>query len=173
MPGYVAIPELAIRSNALCAYLHQRRVQTRQNAVAWRRPRLPWCAISPLAVDGEPGTAGTIPALTLPSEVSAERFEQRAALLSLLDRGGRPETQAQQQIRTQAIALTGSSKRGRLQVLSLDDEPASVRDRYGRHRFGQTMLLARRLAEAGVPMVAVHFKRDDDLRWLGHAQQEV
>jgi uncharacterized protein (DUF1501 family) len=32
-----------------------------------------------------------------------------------------------------------------------------VRDRYGRHRFGQALLLARRLAEAGVPMTAVHF----------------
>ena len=32
-----------------------------------------------------------------------------------------------------------------------------MRDRYGRHRFGQALLLARRLAEAGVPMTAVHF----------------
>jgi uncharacterized protein (DUF1501 family) len=89
--------------------------------------------------------------------VTAERFDRRAALLSLLDGGRRPETQTLQEVRSQAIALTGSSSRGRLQVFSLEDEPDSVRDRYGRHRFGQTMLLARRLAEAGVPMVAIHF----------------
>src|SRR5207244_12314955 len=36
-------------------------------------------------------------------------------------------------------------------------EPRNLRERYGMHRFGQTLLLARRLAEAGVPMIAVHF----------------
>ncbi|MBI4602120.1 MAG: DUF1501 domain-containing protein [Planctomycetes bacterium] len=35
--------------------------------------------------------------------------------------------------------------------------PIPVRDRYGRLRSGQTLLLARRLTEAGVPFVAVHF----------------
>lgn len=53
--------------------------------------------------------------------------------------------------------LTGSANRGTLNTFSLEDEPPLLRDRYGRNRFGQTMLLARRLAEAGVPMVAVHF----------------
>src|SRR5262249_43265885 len=32
-------------------------------------------------------------------------------------------------------------------------EPAAVRDRYGRHAFGQSLLLARRLVQAGVPVV--------------------
>ena len=32
-----------------------------------------------------------------------------------------------------------------------------MRERYGRHRFGRALLLARRLAEVGVPMIAVHF----------------
>ena len=36
-----------------------------------------------------------------------------------------------------------------------DDEPATVRDRYGRHRFGQSVLLARRLIEAGVSAVDI------------------
>ena len=53
--------------------------------------------------------------------------------------------------------MTGAASRGKLAAFSLDDEPPKLRDRYGRHRFGQTMLLARRLAEAGVPMVAIHF----------------
>jgi hypothetical protein len=35
-------------------------------------------------------------------------------------------------------------------------EPASVRDRYGRHTFGQSALLARRLVEAGVTFVTVN-----------------
>jgi len=39
------------------------------------------------------------------------------------------------------------------QAFELDREPAAVRDRYGRHMFGQSLLLARRLIESGVPIV--------------------
>ena len=38
-------------------------------------------------------------------------------------------------------------------AFAMDQEPASVRDRYGRHPFGQSLLLARRLVQAGVPVV--------------------
>jgi hypothetical protein len=41
-------------------------------------------------------------------------------------------------------------------------EPSPVRDRYGRHRFGQSVLLARRLVEAGVSLVQVNWTRDRD-----------
>ena len=41
-------------------------------------------------------------------------------------------------------------------------EPASVRDRYGRHIFGQSVLLARRLVEAGVRLVHVNWVRHDN-----------
>ncbi len=40
-------------------------------------------------------------------------------------------------------------------LFDLEQEPAKVRDRYGRTEFGQHCLLARRLIEAGVPMVKV------------------
>jgi hypothetical protein len=39
----------------------------------------------------------------------------------------------------------------------LNAEPASIRDRYGRNRTGQACLLARRLVEAGVPLITVMF----------------
>jgi len=35
----------------------------------------------------------------------------------------------------------------------MNREPAEVRDRYGRHSFGQSLLLARRLVEAGMPII--------------------
>jgi uncharacterized protein (DUF1501 family) len=40
-------------------------------------------------------------------------------------------------------------------AFDLDEEPAGVRDRYGRNQFGQGCLLARRLVERGVPFVEV------------------
>jgi hypothetical protein len=152
LPGYVALPEVAIRSSIEGPYKRAR------NLLRGGGPGFMGAKFAPLGVNGEPGSQDAIPALALPKDVTAERFERRANLLSLLD-GERSvrESQALQDIREQAVLLTGSSNRGRLQVFSLDDEPAKVRDRYGRHRLGQTLLLARRLTEAGVPMVAVHF----------------
>lgn len=38
-------------------------------------------------------------------------------------------------------------------AFAMDQEPTAVRDRYGRHAFGQSLLLARRLVQAGVPVV--------------------
>src|SRR5262249_28048947 len=40
-------------------------------------------------------------------------------------------------------------------AFNLDEEPKALRDRYGRHLFGQGCLLARRLVERGVPFVEV------------------
>lgn len=48
----------------------------------------------------------------------------------------------------------------------LDQEPASVRDRYGRHPLGQNLLLARRMVEAGVRFVTVN-------GWTGQAPHDI
>ena len=45
------------------------------------------------------------------------------------------------------------------QAFELDREPAAVRDRYGRHAFGQSLLLARRLIQAGVSVVQANMGR--------------
>ena len=44
-------------------------------------------------------------------------------------------------------------------AFDLAAEPAAIRDAYGRNSVGQSCLLARRLAEAGVPMISVHYCR--------------
>ena len=41
-------------------------------------------------------------------------------------------------------------------AFDIADEPDVLRDRYGRHTFGQSALLARRLVEAGTPFVTVN-----------------
>ncbi|MCH8148948.1 MAG: DUF1501 domain-containing protein [Planctomycetes bacterium] len=51
-------------------------------------------------------------------------------------------------------------------AFDLGAEPPKLRDRYGRHRSGQACLLARRLVEAGVPLITViwnHSNRGQDL----------
>ena len=47
-------------------------------------------------------------------------------------------------------------------AVQLDQEPARIRDRYGRSPFGQSVLLARRLVEAGVALVQVNWYRGPD-----------
>jgi uncharacterized protein (DUF1501 family) len=39
------------------------------------------------------------------------------------------------------------------EAFRLEREPERVRDRYGRNQFGQSLLLARRLVQAGVPII--------------------
>src|SRR5260370_6628602 len=56
-------------------------------------------------------------------------------------------------------------------AFNLATEPAKVRERYGDHHFGQSCLLARRLVEAGVPLVTVYWKAphiDDLQHWDTH-----
>src|SRR5262249_18800380 len=57
----------------------------------------------------------------------------------------------------------------RLSTFDLDQEPASLRDQYGRTNFGQGCLLARRLVEQGVSFVEVISTGDrNDAGWDTH-----
>jgi len=151
LPGFIAVPEVAVRSSADNKRARQ---LLRGGGAGFLGTRH-----DPLPINGEPGLVDSIPSLALPDDVSAERFERRAVLQSLLDGGAVRSGSAKQFDTTyqQAIALTGSTHRGDAKVFSLDDEPPRVQELYGRHRLGKSLLLARRLAEAGVPMIAIHF----------------
>jgi hypothetical protein len=54
-------------------------------------------------------------------------------------------------------------------ALDLDAEPARVLERYGRDRFGRSVLLGRRLVEAGVRFVQVNWVRHLDPGWDTHS----
>lgn len=113
----------------------------------------------------EPASADfRIPEFTLPAEVSLDRLQSRDNLLDSLNKhraaaqaGGLGQYDAATQ---QAFDLLTSPKaRG---AFSLRDEPDTVRDRYGRTQFGQSVLLARRLVESGVRLVQVNWFRGKD-----------
>jgi len=152
LPGYIAIPELATRSST-GGESKRPRMLLRGGRAGFLGPQF-----DPLPVDGMIGTNAAVPALALPDDVAGERLERRAALLSVLEHCGRPlaNTHAYNELRQQAVALTGGASKNS-QVFSVDSEPPRSRERYGSHPFGRALLLARRLAEAGVPMVAIHF----------------
>ncbi|MBN9118885.1 MAG: DUF1501 domain-containing protein [Planctomycetes bacterium] len=102
--------------------------------------------------------------LDLVKGVTPERMNERRALLGAVDDRPVPDldgtASALDSFQRQALELvTGEKARAALDVAR---EPDKVRDAYGRTPFGQRLLLARRLAEAGVPFVAVRtFDWDD------------
>src|SRR6185369_14316377 len=57
-------------------------------------------------------------------------------------------------------AFTLLNSRGVAQAFDLSQESDRVRDRYGRNIHGQAVLQARRLVEAGVPLVTVFWQND-------------
>jgi uncharacterized protein (DUF1501 family) len=94
--------------------------------------------------------------LDLPVGLSVGDLDNRKGLLAQVDRQragldhSREMTEyASQQKR--ALSMLTASAIGR--AFAIDPEPTRVRERYGRHMFGQSLLLARRLVEAGVPIV--------------------
>jgi hypothetical protein len=116
-----------------------------------------------------------VPEFTLAADVPVHRLADRRDLLRRLDRAvaaaadGEFDRQA-----AQAFDLLGSP-RARA-AFDLGREPPAVRDRYGRHHFGQSCLLARRLVEAGVALVQVNWYRgpeepSDAPCWDSHARE--
>ena len=55
-------------------------------------------------------------------------------------------------------------------AFDLSAEPTVMRERYGRNQVGQSCLLARRLVEAGVPFVNVHWCKTPSGSWDTHGQ---
>jgi hypothetical protein len=88
-----------------------------------------------------------------------ERLPGRRALLDALDRPGPlasdPGALRLDQHQRRALALLASDETRR--AFDISREPERVRDRYGRHKYGQSLLLARRLVEAGVRLVTVYW----------------
>jgi hypothetical protein len=115
----------------------------------------------PLVIPGDKLSARfKLSSLELPSEVSIDRLSSRRMLLGELDRSpegasSNPQVLTHDECSAQAFELLGASQLTR--ATELDREPDRVHERYGRHLFGQGVLLARRLIEAGLPLVTVYW----------------
>jgi uncharacterized protein (DUF1501 family) len=95
--------------------------------------------------------------LSLPAEVPFDRLEDRRHVLESLDRvrraAERPVTDMADHYQRAFELLTGKEV---VAAFDMNAEPLPVRDNYGRHTFGQSALLARRLIEAGATFVTVN-----------------
>jgi uncharacterized protein (DUF1501 family) len=118
-------------------------------------------ACNPFSADGDPNSPGyVVPNLVLPAGVDGPRFEGRRGLLAAFD-GARREADSSglmdglDRFTQDAYAMvTGPAARA---AFDLAKEDPRLRDRYGRHRWGQSALMARRLVAAGVRFVTLTF----------------
>jgi hypothetical protein len=129
-------------------------------------------AYDPLFVLKDPNASDfAVPELTLLADVSHERLSAREALFRTIDerfdRGpGRTAYDSMDGFRRRALALLTSERTQR--ALRIGDEPEAVRERYGRNIYGQSVLLARRMIEAGTRMVTISWAPDANATWDTH-----
>ena len=104
------------------------------------------------------------PALVLEGDVTANRFTRRQSLLREFDAAHREfdqyatvRTWERQQERAMSLLMSP----GTTEAFDVSREPLSVRQRYGETINGTSLLLARRLVEAGVPFVTVFWMGDE------------
>ncbi len=109
-----------------------------------------------------------------PAEVSVDQFNARVNLLEDMERdfSTRNETVAARSHQTaidRAVRLMRTEARA---AFNIGEEPAQVRDAYGRNLFGQGCLLARRLVERGVPFIEVTLgaMAGNPIGWDTHGQ---
>ena len=103
-----------------------------------------------------------VDSLSLAPGLDVDRISNRHALLSSLNqqRDQLASTAAAQRMSSEqelAYSILTSSKLS--QAFKMQQESKEMRDRYGRHTTGQSLLLGRRLIEAGVPVVQVNIGR--------------
>jgi hypothetical protein len=129
-------------------------------------------AYDPLFVLKDPNAKDfAVPELTLLADVSVERMSARQALFQAIDerfdRGpGRAAYDGMDGFRRRALNLLTSE--GTQRALRIGDEPDNVREGYGRNIYGQSVLLARRLIEAGTRMVTISWAPDANATWDTH-----
>ena len=144
LPSYVAVP--SVMRNGRAAYLGQ--------------------SHNPFESTGDPNKAGfEVPNLQLAKNISVDRLSSRRDLLNNLDKQRRVQdvqgaSDALDEFSQQAFDLVHGARAR--DAFNIEAESDAIREQYGRNTVGQSMLLARRLVEAGVTCVTVRSTGWDD-----------
>jgi hypothetical protein len=177
--GMIASRARGLRADGLPQYVGAQRAPFMTNAAYLGASHGAYATGDPSKLDFAPKN------LTLVTGVDNGRLDDRRGLLAQFD-GLRRELQRDatgiDEFRAAAFNILTSTKVAEAFDLAREDD--KLRDRYGRHRWGQSCLLARRLAEAGTAVINVdatapndttkHFSWDDHASafHLDYAQRE-
>lgn len=117
-------------------------------------------AFDPYYLFQDPNKSLNVGDLAVRQEVPLKRLKRRASLLKAVNASmhgleGAVKSSALDRYYERAfdLILSGNARR----AFDLESESPTMRDRYGRHTFGQSILLARRLIEAGTRFVQVNW----------------
>lgn len=151
VPGYVLEPGWMVEKGVQSGGQHAGFLGTRSD---------------PLVVSGDPSRNDfAVPDLALAPDLTPQRLAGRRGLLERLD--ARAATAPPDGYRERAYELLRGAAASR--AFDLSREPDKARSRYGATRFGQSVLLARRLVEAGVRVVLVNDAAEKtNERWDTH-----
>ncbi len=163
VPGYVLLPRPIGRTGGNLPHGHAAGFLGKQH--------------DPFILNADPSDKNfRVPDLLPPDYISAVRAERRQRLRDAVDgsvASFEKQPQAKQLDDNFQLAYRLMSSAKARDAFALDKEPAKVRDRYGRTRFGQSCLLARRLIEAGVRLVTVNMFETvfDEITWDIHGSR--
>lgn len=164
LPGYVHLPSIVNDGDGLPV--------PGQGAGFLGKAHEPFTVLGDLT---QPGFR--VPALALAHGVSRGRLSARLGLRDVID------AHAEHLDRDLGPRTVNAYYRRALELLQsreteaafdLSREADASRERYGQHHFAQALLLARRLVEAGVPLVTVYWnspRNTDDQSWDTHQDQ--
>ncbi len=145
MPAYVAVPHAA-SIGLVPGYFGGHMLGAQYN---------------PFQTGGDPNSPNfRVQNLNLAQGLTLEKLEDRRSLVRHFDTArrsldGMAEVKAMDRFSDEAFEFVGG--RAARQAFDIAKEDPKWRDLYGRHNWGQSVLLARRLVEAGCTFVAVHF----------------
>lgn len=134
-------------------------------------------AHDPFVLNADPSQDNfKVPDLLPPSDLGTVRLDRRRKLRDVVDETVKSFEASDSakllddNFETAYRLMTSAQAR---EAFDLAKEPASVRDRYGRNRFGQSLLLARRLIEGGVRFVTVNtfLTVFDEITWDIHGSK--
>jgi hypothetical protein len=104
-----------------------------------------------------------------------DRMNRRVSLLAHFDEARRRidrEARVRDFDRFRERALVLATSEATRRALDIRREEPRLRDRYGRNLFGQSALVARRLVEAGVRFVTLHYDACDGYGWDSHVHSD-
>lgn len=149
MPRNIMVPELP-KGKVYVDYFKGHITEPQNDPLVIPDPNL----ITPgdLLFDGEQLQEYAVPDLRLPKGIGADRIENRRAMLELVDQSFRHRVEAESFNKMdsflQQAADMINTERVR-QAFDLSQESDQIKEAYGRDSVGQSVLLARRLIEAG------------------------
>ena len=126
----------------------------------------------PFRVADDPSGADFhVSALDVPTDMTSKRLDRRYQLLKSFDSTAAHLQTAREvagaaDLYERAFSLLRS--RETQNAFEIDRERPEERERYGQSKFGQTLLLTRRLVQAGVPLVTVNWAKQNRDQWDTH-----